>query len=239
MYKNVAILGASSSIAKAIMNQINIDYPDANIFGFSRKLFQNNNDKVKIFEINYDDELSIERAANLASQKGPLDLVFIANGILHTKTIKPEKSIRDFSVTHFEKVFKINSILPAMVAKYFIPKLNRESRAVFSVLSARVGSISDNKLGGWYAYRSSKAALNMIIKNLAIETNRSNKKAIIISLHPGTVDTPLSKPFQNSIETNKIFSPEISAIKLFNVIENLSYKDSGNFIAWDNKKISP
>jgi len=239
MYKNVAILGASSSIAQAIINQIHADYPDANIFALSRKVLAVSNEKIKYFSINYDDEFSIEKAANLSSQHGPLDLIFVANGILHDESTKPEKSIRDFSISNFEKVFKVNTILPAMMAKYFVPKLNKDERSVFAVLSARVGSISDNKLGGWYAYRASKSALNMIIKNLAIETNRLNKQAIILSLHPGTVDSPLSKPFQKGIAQEKIFSPEVAAIKLLSAIKKSSVNDTGSFIAWDEKKITP
>ena len=102
MYKNVVILGASSSIAQAIINQIHADYPDANIFALSRKVLAVSNEKIKYFSINYDDEFSIEKAANLSSQHGPLDLIFVANGILHDESTKPEKSIRDFSISNFE-----------------------------------------------------------------------------------------------------------------------------------------
>jgi len=239
MYKNVAIIGASSLIARAIIHQIHCDCPNVKIIAFSRKEIKIDVENTNFYRINYDDEASIKHSANVASKNGPLDLIFVANGILHDNVIKPEKSIRDFDFANFEKIFKVNTIIPAMIAKYFMPLLNKEQRSIFAFLSARVGSISDNKLGGWYAYRSSKSALNMIIKNLAIESGRTNKKAIFLGLHPGTVDSPLSKPFQKSIAQEKIFTPEISAMKLLKVIENASPEDTGCTFAWDGKFIKP
>ena len=149
----------------------------------------------------------------------------------------PEKSISQLSFENFNRTILINTILPAMIGKYFIPKLNKNSKSVFAVLSARVGSISDNRIGGWYSYRSSKAALNMIIKNFSIEVKRRNKNAIIVGLHPGTVNSNLSKPFQGNVEKNKLFEPTFSAGKLVGVIQNLSGVDSGKCIAWDGKEI--
>ena len=106
-------------------------------------------------------------------------------------------------------------------------------------MSARVGSISDNKLGGWYAYRSSKAALNMMIKNLSIEVGRRNKKAILVGLHPGTVDSNLSKPFQNNVPAEKLFSPETSVVHLLKVLFNLKLENTGKIYAWDGSEIEP
>ena len=126
-----------------------------------------------------------------------------------------------------------------MIAKYFLPKLNREKRSIFAALSARVGSISDNQLGGWYSYRASKAALNMVIKNIAIEISRFNKKAIIVGLHPGTVDSNLSKPFQVNVPYGKLFTPEFSTQKLVEVLRSLTSKQSGKCFAWDGQEILP
>ena len=142
-----------------------------------------------------------------------------------------------FRSENFEHLFQINTIGPALVAKYFLPKLNRNSRSVFAVLSARVGSIADNRLGGWYAYRASKAALNMIIKNASIEIARKNKQAIVVCLHPGTVDSLLSKPFQSNVPDGKLFSPEFSAGKLLSVVDNLSPDQSGGIVGWDGEPI--
>lgn len=124
-----------------------------------------------------------------------------------------------------------------MVAKYFVPKLNKNSRTIFAAISARVGSITDNKKGGWYSYRASKAALNMIIKNLSIETSRTNPKAIVTMLHPGTIDSRLSAPFHNSVMPETIFSPEESVVKMLKVIDSLTPEDSGKFFSWDGKQI--
>ena len=123
-------------------------------------------------------------------------MVLVATGILHDEVFMPEKSLKDLSAEKFIHLFLVNSVLPAIIAKHFIPRLNQKKRSVFAALSARVGSISDNKMGGWYSYRASKSALNMIIKNVAIETARKNEQAIIVGLHPGTVDSNLSRPFQ-------------------------------------------
>ena len=151
----------------------------------------------------------------------------------------PEKSLRELSLEKFQRLFLVNTIIPALIAKHFCPYLNKETPSVFAALSARVGSISDNQLGGWYSYRSSKAALNMIIKNTAIEINRTNKQAIIVGIHPGTVNSNLSKPFQKNVPKEKLFSPNFAAEKIYQVITQLSSQSSGKCFAWDNTEILP
>ena len=131
----------------------------------------------------------------------------------------------------------MNTFGPAMIARYFIPLLNKENTSFFGVLSARVGSISDNKIGGWYSYRASKAALNMIIKSLSIEVARNNPNAIIVGLHPGTVDSNLSNPFQKNVSDGKLFTPDYSIAKMTNVINSLTTRDTGNCFAWDGERI--
>jgi len=143
------------------------------------------------------------------------------------------------SASNFEKIFAANTIFPALVAKHFIHKLNTKSKTIFTSISARVGSISDNHLGGWYAYRMSKAALNMFIKTAGIETARTNKNAVIVGIHPGTVDSELSKPFQARVPDGKLFTPEYSAEKLIEVLQNLTISDTGKCFAWDSKEIQP
>ena len=124
-----------------------------------------------------------------------------------------------------------------MCAKYFLPLLDKNSPNVFAALSARVGSITDNRLGGWHAYRASKAALNMLIKNISIENRLANKNNITVGLHPGTVDSNLSAPFQKNVAANKLFTPAQAASYLLEVISNLTATDSGTCIAWDGKTI--
>ncbi len=228
--KNIVIVGASGAIGKAFTTQLSEKYPDANLFAFSRTGNR---------PIDYNSEESIAEAAKLAAKENPLDLVIVTNGILHDGEIMPEKSLRDLSAEKFHRIFQVNAIIPALVAKYFLPKLNKEQPSIFAALSARVGSISDNKHGGWYAYRASKAALNMIIKNAAIEIARINKKAIIVGLHPGTVDSELSKPFQDNVPVGKLFTPEFSAGKLLGVLEQLTPEQTGKFFAWDGEELFP
>jgi NAD(P)-dependent dehydrogenase (short-subunit alcohol dehydrogenase family) len=163
--------------------------------------------------------------------------VINATGFLHNESIMPERSLRDLSLEKFQQNFLINTIGPALVAKYFTPKLRQDKPSVFASLSARVGSIGDNKLGGWYSYRSSKAAHNMMIKNVSIEVSRRNKQAAIIGLHPGTVDSNLSKLFQKRVAKENLFSPDYSAKKLIQVIESVSSQDSGKILAWDGGNI--
>lgn len=179
----------------------------------------------------------IEAATSVIPIDTKLDLIIIATGVLYQNNITPEKSIKELSYSKFQKIFAINTIGPALVAKHFIKLLRNDQKAIFVCISARVRSISDNQLGGWYAYRSSKAALNMVIKNLSIEIARKNKDTIIISLHPGTVDSNLSKPFESSVKKDKLFTPEYSVSLMTEVIKKLKLKDSGKIFAYDGKKI--
>lgn len=228
--KNIALIGASGAIGSAFMKILSRMYPQANLYPFSR---------FGHYSIDYKNENSIAEAASLASKDGLLDLVIVCNGMLHDGDIMPEKSLKDLSMDKFHRLFDVNTVVPALIAKHFLPKLQQDKKSIFAVLSARVGSISDNQLGGWYAYRASKAALNMIIKNAAIEIARRNKQAIIVGLHPGTVDSNLSRPFQKSIPSEKLFTPYESVERLLNVLESLKPSQSGNCFAWDGQEILP
>ena len=136
-------------------------------------------------------------------------LIINATGLLHEgdENISPEKALRQIDGAKMARVMAVNAIAPALICKYFLPLMVRDEKAVLAHLSARVGSISDNRLGGWTSYRAAKAAQNMIVKNAAIETARRDKNKIIVGLHPGTVDTNLSAPFQANVAEDKLFSP--------------------------------
>jgi NAD(P)-dependent dehydrogenase (short-subunit alcohol dehydrogenase family) len=176
--------------------------------------------------------------AEAASASGPLDLVIVATGILHRgDEIQPEKTMREFDSHVLQEVFVVNAVGPALVAKHFLPKLRRGHKTVFAALSARVGSISDNRLGGWASYRASKAALNMLIRTLAIEQARVRPDAIVVALHPGTVDTRLSQPFTGRTEPGKLFAPAESAARLLRVVEGLDQEQTGGFLAYDGTTI--
>jgi NAD(P)-dependent dehydrogenase (short-subunit alcohol dehydrogenase family) len=187
--------------------------------------------------IDIEDEDSIKNAAQIASKDAKLDMVIVATGILYDQDIMPEKSLRDLSKEKMHKIFSINTVGPTIIAKHFLPQLNKSNKSIFAAISARVGSISDNKLGGWYSYRASKAALNMVLKNASIEIGRSNKKAIIAGLHPGTVDSNLSKPFQSAVKEGQLFTPQYSVCKLLEVIDGLEVKDSGGVFDFNGVKI--
>lgn len=228
--KNIVVIGASGAIGKAFIALFQTQYPNAEVRGFSR-----NGPNF----LDYKSEASIKQASEIASQNQPIDLVVVTTGILHDNEILPEKSLKDLSAEKFHHIFEANLITPALIAKYFLCKLNKESTSIFAVLSARVGSISDNHLGGWYSYRASKAALNMVVKNAAIEIARNNKQAIIVGLHPGTVDSNLSKPFQKNIPKEKLFTAKYAVKKMQAVLENLSTEKTGKCFAWDGEEILP
>lgn len=185
------------------------------------------------------DEASLAAAAQAMAQDPP-GLVIVATGALVLPDgAGPEKSWRALDGAALAQSYAINAIGPMLVAKHLIPLLPRGERSVFAALSARVGSIGDNRLGGWHAYRAAKAALNMLLKTLALELARTHPQAVVAGLHPGTVDTGLSRPFQRNVPDDRLFTPERSAGHLLDVLERLGPGDSGGVFAWDGAPITP
>jgi NAD(P)-dependent dehydrogenase (short-subunit alcohol dehydrogenase family) len=176
-------------------------------------------------------------ATTIGTHTKRLDLLINCVGMLHDGDFQPEKSLRQIDSDRLLRYFQVNSIGSILLARYFQPFLKHDDRAVFATLSAKVGSIGDNELGGWYGYRASKAALNMLMRNTAIEFRRSCPKAIVAMLHPGTTDTKLSQPFQKFVATDKLFTTERSVSQLLGVIEGLSVADSGAFFSWDGSRL--
>ena len=185
------------------------------------------------------DETSIAAAAIALAPRAPYALIIVATGLLHGPSGGPEKSWRQLDAAQLAHSFAVNAIGPALVARHFLPLLAPKERAVIAFLSARVGSISDNRLGGWYGYRASKAALNQLVRTLAIELARSRPATICVALHPGTVDTPLSAPFQRGVPDGQLFTPATSAAHLLRVIDGLSPQDSGALLDWAGETIAP
>tara|TARA_B100000965_G_scaffold374676_1_gene366158 strand:- start:29 stop:751 length:723 start_codon:yes stop_codon:yes gene_type:complete len=240
MKKTVAIIGSSGAIGNSISENLIKDDSVKLIYKFSRTSGSDDTDKVKNIQIDIEDQDSIETGVAKLPKDIKFDLIFVATGILHNDDdIFPEKSIRDISKEKLQKVLLVNTIGPTLIGKYFIPLLKKDVRSVFAFLSARVGSISENKLGGWYAYRASKTALNQIIKNFSIEVRRSNPNAIFVGLQPGTVKSYLSKPFEKNVKEGKLFTPEYSSEKMLEVITSLDEEDSGKIFAWDGEEIQP
>lgn len=172
------------------------------------------------------------------NQFAPIRLILVAVGALHTSHGKgPEKSLRGITTHSMQEIFAANAVAPALAAKHFLPLLPKSGRTVFAALSARVGSISDNQLGGWYSYRASKSALNQILKTTSIELSRTRPDAICVGLHPGTVDTKLSKPFQANVPDGKLFSAEQAAGYLVQTLSGLTKENSGQVFAWDGSPV--
>jgi NAD(P)-dependent dehydrogenase (short-subunit alcohol dehydrogenase family) len=182
------------------------------------------------------DEASIVRAAVAIDR---VELAIVTTGMLHDDLQRPERALKELDPARLVRSFAINAIGPAIVAKHLIPKMPRHERAVFAVLGARVGSIGDNRTGGWHGYRASKAALVMLVKSIAIETARTRPHAIVVALHPGTVNTGMSRPFQGTVAPENLFTPAYSAERLLAVIDGLTPADSGGHFAWDGQPIAP
>eukprot|EP00435_Cladocopium_sp_Y103_P076850 s1_g589.t1 len=161
----------------------------------------------------------------------PVRLVIDATGLLHNENLKPEKSLAQLDGDQLAQLFAVNATGPALLLKHFLPILPREGKSVFATLSAKVGSIGDNQLGGWHGYRASKAALNQFVRTAAIELKRRKPEAICVALHPGTVATKLSDPFTN--KRANVQTPEESASNLLTVVDGLSPEQSGGFFAYD------
>lgn len=197
----------------------------ARVHGFSRR---------SETPIELTDEASIAAAAEAVDAPR---LVIVATGLLHSEGRGPEKRLADLDPAFLGEAFAVNAIGPALVMKHFAPRMPREGKAVLAVLTARVGSIADNRSGGWYGYRAAKAAANQLVRTAAIEIGARRPNAICVALHPGTVDTPLSAPFQRNVPDGKLFTPGFAASRLLSVIDGLSPADNGSFLAWDGQVI--
>jgi NAD(P)-dependent dehydrogenase (short-subunit alcohol dehydrogenase family) len=197
--------------------------------------------RLRLVKLDVANESSIRAAAASVAAEAPrLHLVVNCAGLLHDRAagISPEKKLADVDPDALAASFAVNAAGPLLVARHFEPLLAHDERAVFASISARVGSISDNRLGGWYAYRGAKAAQNMFTKTLAIEWARSRRNVVCVALHPGTTDTDLSRPFQANVPPQKLFSTQRTVAQLLAVIDRLTPADTGRFLSWDGTGIS-
>lgn len=236
-YKRICIIGSSGAIGQALIHQLLESETLECLVAISRSGKGLQEDRVVVGTLDFQSEESITKAAEFASAHRPFDLILIATGILHKEDIAPEKTIQSLSLAAMQEIFQINTFGPALVAKYFTPLLCKDKQAILAALSARIGSISDNRLGGWYSYRASKAALNMMLKTLSIELARTHKHAILLGLHPGTVDSALSQPFQKRVPAAKLFTPDYAAASLLSVLAERTPADTGKVYAWDGKEV--
>ena len=184
-----------------------------------------------------DEEHIVGGLAEIQMATSRLHLVINCVGILHDNEIQPEKSLRHINADQLIRYFQVNSISAVLLAKHLLPLLNHAEKNIFATISAKIGSIGDNRLGGWYGYRASKAALNMLLKTASIEYSRKSKQTIIVMLHPGTTDTRLSKPFQRGVPAEKLFPVEKTVRQLMAVLAKVTPADNGAFFSWDGSQL--
>ena len=233
-WEGVALIIGAGDIGKSISDYLTTESPNLNVVVCTRNL--TNNNEIYLDLENDHSFTSFENKISL--MKKPLRLVINTSGFLHSNLVKPEKRLSQINRSNINKNFSINAIAPIMIAKSIEKFIRPELPFSFASLSARVGSIGDNSLGGWYSYRASKAAQNQFLKTLSIEWSRKFPLSIVSILHPGTCDTKLSKPFQAAVPKHKLFTPSQTSEYLINIISEQKPSDSGKFLAWD-KSIIP
>ena len=217
------VIGASGTIGQAFCQLLRADPNCAGVRELSRSSSP---------ALDLEAPTSIAEAAAALADEGPYQLILHTAGLLHRPGITPEKSLAAIEADALQAVFQVNALGPALVLRHFLPLLDKQG--AMAMLSAKVGSIGDNRLGGWYAYRASKAALNMLIKTAAIELARSKPKARLLSLHPGTVISPLSQPFRGASAARPA---DLAAAEMLRVIDTLGREHSGSFHAYDGQAL--
>lgn len=233
------IVGASGGIGGAFVRHLADDPRCGEVIALSRSGNAPQGPKITPGTIDLEDPATIEPAMAAAFEAGPVHLVIVASGMLHGDGISPEKTWRHMDASAFARIFAVNTTGPALVAKAALDRLPREGKSVIAALSARVGSISDNRLGGWHAYRASKAALNQVIRTCSVELARKRPQGLIVGLHPGTVETALSEPFQGNVPDGKLFTPDYSAARLLEVIDTLTPEQSGHCFDFAGEEVAP
>lgn len=237
VFNNVVVVGRNGAIGQAFVDLLSVNnLYKKNLFTFSRVKPEKIYPHETFYEIDYENEEYIENAFNKIEEQ-TIDLVIVATGLLHTDEYMPEKSLKDLSIDKFQKFYMANAIFPALVGKHLLPKLSKEKKTIFAVISARVGSISDNYLGGWYLYRASKAALNMVLKNFSIELKRTHSHGVVVALHPGTVKSTLSEPFQKNVPEKQLFEPHDSVEKMLDVLLKIDVNHSGKMLDYNGQEI--
>ena len=218
------VIGGSGAIGRAFVDHLRADPACAAVLSLHRRSTP---------AIDFDDEASIASAAAALADEAPFHLIVNAAGLLHTPRFQPEKKLGDLNYAQLLETFRTNTFGPALVLRHFGPRLDA-GRGVLALLSAKVGSIGDNRLGGWYGYRASKAALNMMVKTASIELRRTKPQAVVVALHPGTVSSALSRPFRGDDIGRP---PALAAEQMLAVLGSLAPADSGQFVSWDGQRL--
>jgi NAD(P)-dependent dehydrogenase (short-subunit alcohol dehydrogenase family) len=235
---NALVVGASQGIGLEFVRQLladpSLEYLYATYRSPDAALLQIDDPRLHCYPVDITQESQIAALAEQVSiHTHRLHLVINCVGILHEGTLQPEKSLRQIDPEQLVRYFQINSIGSVLLAKHLQPFFKHLDRAIFAALSAKIGSIGDNQLGGWYGYRASKAALNMLMRTTAIEFKRTCPHTIVALLHPGTTDTRLSQPFQRNVAPEKLFPVDRAVQQLLNLLSQLTEEDSGKFFSWD------
>ncbi|TYL46956.1 SDR family NAD(P)-dependent oxidoreductase [Marinomonas sp. IMCC 4694] len=233
------VIGASSKIAQAAIQQFEA-HPDClGVFAVSRSLPpETATSKTHWLTGDYTEQAIDKVCKEIAPYAGKITKVLVCNGVLHDDSMMPERKLEDIRASQLEAMLHTNTIIPMLWLSKLLPLLKGEHATQIALFSARIGSISDNKTGGWYSYRASKAALNMLIQTSSIEYARRAKNVKLIAFHPGTTDTPLSKPFQRSVPEGKLFTPEFVASQLLFIMNNVEMNNKAAYLDWNNQPIS-
>ncbi|MBR9874873.1 MAG: SDR family oxidoreductase [Vibrionaceae bacterium] len=231
----ILVVGGNGGIGRAMTQEVVRRFPCAEVHAtYRREKPGGHQTKVTWHQVDVSDDSQVERLSESVCE---VDWLINCVGMLHTKDKGPEKSLSALDADFFLQTISVNTLPTLLLAKCFTPALKRSHNPKFASISAKVGSISDNQLGGWYSYRASKAALNMFLKTMAIEWRRTVKHGVVLALHPGTTDTPLSEPFQANVPLDKLFTPERVASDLLTLIEKATPQDSGAFWAYDGESL--
>lgn len=243
--RKAIVIGGGHGIGLALVKRIRHLAPEAKIYATFReqdkatKLIEFANHEPLVEALNIDpteeEDLKLLVKSSSTSPK-PLQCIMVSVGLLHSGNLLPEKSLKQINPENLMEYFRVNSLVTPLVAKHFLPCLRHSKESIFAAISAKVGSIDDNRLGGWYGYRSSKAALNMYLRNIAIEFGRYGIKSRVLAIHPGTTITALSEPYLKNTKL-KLHSPDEAAENIFSAIVSQSYRSEAQFLSWDGTTI--
>ena len=241
-FQKAVIVGAGHGIGLSITKNLLEREPGIKIFATYRDAAKAGDlleikDKVETIQVDPCEESQLERLAKtVSSESSNLGLLINCVGWLHNEEMGPEKNLRQINVNQMLEYFKVNSVVSGLLARYFMPSFRHGEESTYAALSAKVGSIADNKIGGWYGYRASKAAMNMILRTTAIELSRYSCKCSVLAIHPGTTITELSEPYIKNTKY-KLHSPDESAANILRVIDSQSHSPEARFFSWDNTEL--
>ncbi len=237
MVNSFLIIGGYSHIARAIIDELVLTKQAEQIVAVSRGSRPADLNNIHWYQSDYSESSIAALISQFRDEGRHFSLVIICHGVLHDDTVQPEKRLEDLNADSLRHVFQINAITPLLWLKHLVPLLRQSALCKVAVFSARVGSIGDNHLGGWYSYRASKAALNMLLKSAAIEYARRAPNVKILAFHPGTTDTPLSRPFSKQVPEHKLFQPAFMVKQLLQILERLEPDGELSFLDWQGQRI--